>query len=313
MIAVVKYAMEEVCSGAPRSGGKILDAAEDAFGLLRDSSGSLANPGDLGNRLESDGYLYLKRFFPRDDVLEVRKGILARMREQELILSNFDPLEASANPDRRTAFMPELAKNNLTLEKLIYGERVMAFYESLLQGPVLHYDFTWFRPIGPGRGTAPHCDLVYMGRGTRRVFTMWVPYGDVSLNLGGLMVLEGSHRKNTILRNYLSRDVDSYCANRPGAEKAKTSDSLLWDGKLAKDPVSLRKKLGGRWLTADFEAGDMVTFSMTLVHASLDNQTDQIRLSSDSRYQLAAEPADNRWVGVHPAGHSRAGKLGRIC
>ena len=127
------------------------------------------------------------------------------------------------------------------------------------------------------------------------------------------MVLEGSHRKNTILRNYLSRDVDSYCANRPGAEKAKTSDSLLWDGKLAKDPVSLRKKLGGRWLTADFEAGDMVTFSMTLVHASLDNQTDQIRLSSDSRYQLAAEPADNRWVGVHPAGHSRAGKLGRIC
>jgi hypothetical protein len=41
------------------------------------------------------------------------------------------------------------------------------------------------------------------------------------------MVLERSHLKNTLLRNYLSRDVDSYCTNRPGAERAQTSDSLL--------------------------------------------------------------------------------------
>ena len=127
------------------------------------------------------------------------------------------------------------------------------------------------------------------------------------------MVLEQSHRKSARLRNYLSRDVDSYCANRPGFESAKNADSLLWDGKLAKDPVSLREKLGGRWLTAPFRAGDMITFSMTLVHASLDNQTDQIRLSSDSRYQLASEAADDRWVGPNPPGHSRAGKRGRIC
>jgi ectoine hydroxylase-related dioxygenase (phytanoyl-CoA dioxygenase family) len=305
--------MAQVCSDAPRSGGKILDTTEDAFGRLRNSSGSFADYEELRGCLESDGYLYLKDFFPRKDVLKVREGILARMRSQDLILPNSDPLNAQANPDRRTVFMPELAANNLALERLIYGSRVMGFYKGLLHGPVLHYDFTWFRPVGPGRGTSPHCDLVYMGRGTRQVFTMWVPYGDVSLSLGGLMVLEGSHRKTELLRNYLSRDVDSYCINRPDAEKAQTTDSFLWDGKLAKDPISLRRKLGGRWLTADFQAGDMVTFSMTLVHASLDNQTNQIRLSSDSRYQLATEAVDDRWVGLHPAGHSRAGKRGRIC
>ena len=54
----------------------------------------------------------------------------------------------------------------------------------------------------------------------------------------------------------------------------------------------------------------MVTFCMTLVHASLDNRTDQIRLSSDSRYQLATEAADGRWVGANPVGHTRAGKQG---
>jgi ectoine hydroxylase-related dioxygenase (phytanoyl-CoA dioxygenase family) len=66
-------------------------------------------------------------------------------------------------------------------------------------------------------------------------------------------------------------------------------------------------------LTAEFAAGDMVTFSVTLVHASLDNQTAEVRLSSDSRYQRANEAVDDRWVGADPAGHSRAGKRGRIC
>jgi hypothetical protein len=289
-----------------------LDSDESVFGFLRNSAG-LTDPKELRRRLEADGYLYLKGFFPRNDVLAVRKEILNRMRVLDLVLPTPDALDAIANPTRPTVFMPELAQNNHVLEGLIYSKRVMEFYEDLLEGPVLHYDFTWFRPVGPGRGTAPHCDLVYMGRGTRKVFTMWVPYGDVPLQLGGLMVLEQSHLKTALLRNYLSRDVDSYCTNQPGADKARSSDSLLWDGKLAKDPASLRKKLGGRWLTAEFEAGDMVTFCMTLVHGSLDNQTDRIRLSSDSRYQLATEPVDDRWVGINPAGHTRAGKRGRIC
>jgi hypothetical protein len=305
--------MAQVSTDAPRSGGKYLNNGENALGWLRNSSGSLARPDELRAQLAEDGYLYLKGFFPRESVLEVRKSILDRMREQELILPGSNGLEARANPARPTVFMPKLVENNFALKGLIYGDRVRSFYESLLEGPVLHYDFTWFRPVGPGRGTAPHCDLVYMGRGTRQVLTMWVPYGDVSLKLGGLMVLEQSHRKGAILRNYLSRDVDTYCANRPGFEKAQNTDSFLWDGKLAKDPVSLRNKLGGRWLTAEFQAGDMITFSMTLVHASLDNQTDQIRLSSDSRYQLVTEAVDDRWIGLNPPGHTRAGKRGRIC
>ena len=62
-----------------------------------------------------------------------------------------------------------------------------------------------------------------------------------------------------------------------------------------------------------FRAGDLLTFPMHTVHASLDNPTELIRLSSDSRYQPASEPADERWVGEKPIGHSLAGKHGRIC
>ena len=52
---------------------------------------------------------------------------------------------------------------------------------------------------------------------------------------------------------------------------------------------------------------------MHMVHASLDNPTDRVRLSSDSRYQPVSQPADERWVGETPTGHSLAGKRGRIC
>jgi hypothetical protein len=52
---------------------------------------------------------------------------------------------------------------------------------------------------------------------------------------------------------------------------------------------------------------------MYTVHASVDNQLGQFRLSTDSRYQPASKPADERWVGPNPVGHGLAGKRGRVC
>lgn len=59
--------------------------------------------------------------------------------------------------------------------------------------------------------------------------------------------------------------------------------------------------------------GDAMMFNMTLVHGSLDNQTERFRLSTDTRYQLAAEPADERWIGKSPPGHALAMRHGRVC
>jgi ectoine hydroxylase-related dioxygenase (phytanoyl-CoA dioxygenase family) len=56
-------------------------------------------------------------------------------------------------------------------------------------------------------------------------------------------------------------------------------------GSLSHNPFKLRQNLGGRRLTTEFRAGDLLAFSVHLVHASLDNQSDRIRLS-DSRYTI---------------------------
>ena len=62
---------------------------------------------------------------------------------------------------------------------------------------------------------------------------------------------------------------------------------------------------GSRWLTTDFEPGDVLCFGMHMLHGALDNhsQVNRCRLSSDSRYQRLDEPADPRWSGEQFEGH----------
>jgi hypothetical protein len=50
-----------------------------------------------------------------------------------------------------------------------------------------------------------------------------------------------------------------------------------------------------------------------LMHASLDNHSDAVRLSTDSRYQPADEPYDERWIGEHPIGHGALAHKSLIC
>jgi ectoine hydroxylase-related dioxygenase (phytanoyl-CoA dioxygenase family) len=202
---------------------------------------------------------------------------------------------------------------------------MMEIFGRLLDGPVLHYDFTWMRAVTPGGGTAPHCDVVYMGRGTQQLYTAWTPLGDIPLSVGGLIVLENSHLRRDITGDYLSQDVDSYCENGPAAEAVRTGKlhwehpetHEAWDGAFSHDPPALQKQLGGRWLTTDYKMGDLLVFSMATIHASLDNQGDTIRLSSDTRYQRADAPVDDRWMkgpnGEKPIAHGLAAKRGRIC
>ena len=298
------------------SSGYQLDLSENAFGELRDSSYLRESPEALHARLEEDGYIFIRGFFPREEVLAARREIVGRMEAEGLLAEGTNPMEAVLRPGKESNFRPDLTKNNLPLHQLLYGDAMMNFYGNFFGEPARHFDFTWLRAVAPGRGTTPHCDMVYMGRGTReKLMTAWVPLGDASKTLGGLMMLEGSHLQHERLRHYLERDVDTYCTNGRHAEEIESGKKQWeWTGALSKDPVSLREKLGGRWLTTDFQAGDMITFSMHTVHASLDNASGNLlRFSSDSRYQPASLPADERWIGANPTGHGTAGKRGRIC
>ena len=41
--------------------------------------------------------------------------------------------------------------------------------------------------------TGVHVDRVYMNRGTPNLYTMWTPFGDTTIEMGTLVVCEGSN------------------------------------------------------------------------------------------------------------------------
>jgi hypothetical protein len=284
----------------------------DCFGELRSSADCLDDTATLVERMREDGYLYLPGYLDRDQVMAARRSTLEKLAAAGLLHPDYPVMDGIPRPGTRTGFSPDAAIDNPPLHTLLYTGRMMDLYSRLLGGEVRHFDFTWLRTIPPGNGTKPHEDIVFMGRGTRNLYTAWTPLGDISYELGGLLVLENSHRVERIIQTYGQKDVDSYCSNhRDAADRA--TGAKWWNGVLSNNPVLLRKRLGLRWLTTEFRAGDLLTFGMFTAHASLDNHGDRIRLSSDSRYQLAADPVDERWVGEHPVAHGPRGKRARIC
>lgn len=265
--------------------------------------------------MADDGYLFLRGFWPREKVQAVRDSLTAQLERLGFLRPGFPRDEARCIPGKEVgrAMGNPLNQHDPALRELLFGEQMMAFFGEFLGGSARHFDFVWFRTKSTGHGSPFHCDLVYMGRGTHQLYTAWVPLGDVSLFMGGVLLLEGSHRQSAELQAYLARDVDTYCENHDDAADF-AAGRKWWDGTLSKNPLALQRSLGGRWLTAEeFKLGDALFFNMTLVHGSLDNTTDQIRLSTDTRYQLASDPIDERWVGEKPPGHTTAMKRGRVC
>jgi hypothetical protein len=299
-----------------RARGHDLDLSPERFGFLTPSTDALDNPAELRRRLDEEGYLYVPGFFDPDLIVGARRSLTDQLAAQGLLHPDRDAFDGITHPDpaKRTAFKPDLAENNPAIDRVVFGPEIFGFYESFFGEAVRAFDFKWVRAIGPGLGTQAHCDWVYMSRGTPRLLTCWIPYVEVPLELGGLMLLERSHLQAARIKNYLSVDVDSYCENRPEAAATALAGKGFHNGSLSERSDTLPAKLGSRWLTAEqWRMGDFITFNMTMIHGSLDNQTDRIRLSSDTRYQRASEPADERWIGSKPIGHSVAGKRGRIC
>lgn len=109
--------------------------------------------------------------------------------------------------------------------------------------------------IAKGKGTkgalVPHQDWNIVDETQYRSFNIWVPLVDLNENNGALMIEPGSHLWDF---NYRSSNI-------PFAYPEKEHD--LW-----KNMLSLRMK-----------AGEALIYDHRLIHASPENQTDEIRLA----------------------------------
>lgn len=308
----IMHPMDLTLTAPVFSCGVQLDDSPRRLGSLRRSDDIVDQPEKLRERFLEDGYLYLPGFLNREDVLTARRSILDVIASEGALDPNHPKEEAIAKSGLEMAFRPDLANGNPAIESLLYSDRVMRLYDGVLGGPSMHYDYTWLRAVAPGKNTPPHYDIVYMGRGTKNICTAWIPLGDIPIPVGGLMILEKSHTLADVIGTYGQMDVDVVCENKPGV-MAINDKGYPGYGAFSFDPVEVAERFDRRWLTNDFQAGDLLTFSMFTLHASTDNRSNQVRLSTDSRYQLAAEPADHRWIGPSPIGHGPNARKGMIC
>ena len=259
---------------------------------LRESNDILDTPETLHDQIAEDGYLLIRGLHDKDAVLSARQQILEKLAEKDMLAPDTPLMDGIFNPDypqpTSTGSMGNKALTQLPeFKAVVEGAPIMNFFKHFLGGEARTFDFKWLRTAGPGSGSPIHYDIVFMGRGTQNLYSCWTPFGDVSLDMGPIVFCLGSNRFEKVRKTYGESDVDR--------------DMI--EGHFSDNPLEIVEKFGGHWATTSFSAGDVIIFSMFLMHASLVNTSGKIRITADTRYQLAAEPIDERWVGEKPKGH----------
>lgn len=277
-------------------GHRELDMGSKYLTKLRESNDMMNDVNELRRRLDDDGYLLIRGLHDRNQVLDARRDILRILEQMGRIAPDSADLEGLIGKDNKSAFFggggPKFETDFPAVLDVVNSSAVMSFFDRLLGGESLTYDFKWPRAVAAGDNTGAHYDVVYMGRGTKNVYTMWTPLGDVPIEMGSLAICLGSQHFGKIKATYGEMDVDR--------------DNV--DGWFSNDPIEIVDRHGGQWATTDFQAGDVIIFGMFLMHSSVNNVTNRYRTSIDTRYQLASEPVDDRWNGREPKGHYAWGK-----
>jgi hypothetical protein len=270
-------------------GNRYLEMGGKYLTELRDSDDIMDNTDALRQRMAEEGYLLFRGFHDRDDILQARGDILNKLAaEPGRIDPDYPVSEGIVGPNPRMALFGGTNEDTPSLLKVANSPKLMQFFERFLGGEVLTYDYKWPRAVPTGKASGCHYDIVYMGRGTPNLYTVWTPLGDVPKELGSLALCLGSQHFTQVKEVYGTLDVD----------RDKTNGGILTE-----DPVEIVDQFGGKWATTDFRAGDIIIFGMFILHFALKNDTNCYRTSMDTRYQLKSEPADERWIGQKPIGH----------
>ncbi len=272
-----------------RFGTTTCSIPSEQLGQLREANALLDDLPALRARMAEDGYLLIRGFHDRAEVLDARRAIMQGFAAR--CKPGTDPMDGIVGGEGGGAFAGvDKPEDQPEFRRVVDGERPLRFFDRFLGDTAMTFTFKWLRLVGPGEATGAHLDTVYMGRGTPNLFTVWTPFGDITYDQGPLAILVGSHRLESFAKvqnTYGQMDVDR--------------DRV--DGWFSDQPLELAQRFGGQWATSEFRAGDALIFGMRTMHASLVHTSDRFRLSADARYQRQSDPKDERWIGERPIGH----------
>jgi ectoine hydroxylase-related dioxygenase (phytanoyl-CoA dioxygenase family) len=280
------------------SNGYKLETTPDRLGWLTPSDPH-APVTLLRAQFQEQGYLWLRGILDRAEVLEFRGRYFAAFEATGLLAPGSDPQDgifSGGDYDKEAAHRILVeAVRWAAYEAFCLSRPIIAFYEAFWSAPVLLHKRKLIRYTRPSESaaTGAHYDQIYLRGGTDQFCSSWLPIGDVPVEMGGLLYLEGSHE----LGRQIEAERIARVAGLPADDRISAYVGAQENGWLGQDLAAIARQTGKRWLVGDFAAGDMLVHSPYIIHASTTNEdtSGRMRLSTDIRYQRVSDPADRRW------------------
>ncbi|MDP6357127.1 MAG: phytanoyl-CoA dioxygenase family protein [Planctomycetota bacterium] len=245
-----------------------------------ESNDIIDNPPALRARLRQKGYLFFRDIFPREDVLTLRRQTLELCDEAGWLKTDTDLMDGITDHEPmlegQEAWQPVYEKLNKleTFHRLKLHPSALSVMARIFEEEAFALPRSIARiafPRDNDRITQPHQDWFYV-RGSLDTISCWAPMGDIPAEVGGLMLLEGSHKAGIL---------PTRPAQGPGGNSVVTDPDL-------------------RWLAVDYQAGDALFFNSLTIHGARPNQTvDRLRLSVDYRYVGISHAVAADWLLPH--------------
>ena len=245
-----------------------------------ESNELLDDPAAMRRRLRSDGYLFFREILPREEILDVRRQILEICMEAGWLRPGSVPIDGLADRapvmEQDAEYVDVYARVQAleAFHGLKLNRQILGIMEALFEEAVFPFPQSIGRiafPRDNARGTPAHQDWIFVG-GSTETISCWVPLGDVPLEVGGLKILEGSHK---------SGFLPPSPAVGPGGRSVEVDPSLSWR-------------------QSEYRCGDILLFKMLTVHSAAENMTeDRLRISADFRFAGTSHAIADEWFQPH--------------
>lgn len=232
----------------------------------------------LKHTYDEQGFVLLRSFFPRNEVVQVREDarevFLRQMRSLGILGSDhateneFEGGMARLFQQDQPAFINcgKVCQHLISLHRLALCERLIEQARALgvrepviCTRPVIYFNSRKLARCESYYKSPPHQDWRSM-QGSLNALVVWVPLVDVYRQLGALEIIPGSH-----VLGLQASEADEWFRHIDGT---RDEDYV---------PVTVKE-------------GDALFFSAFLIHRSGDNTTESIRWSCHFRYNDLAEP-----------------------
>ncbi|CAH0000652.1 unnamed protein product [Clonostachys byssicola] len=288
--------------------------------------------GQLRERYRREGYLFLKGLLPREDVLSARESYFRDMSASGVLEPGSAPVEGIFNSNASAADYPGIGAGSVKNARPGETDKSAVFTELALKAhtakwyagseagdelgfanhPALTEFVSQFTQWGddtlpvkrsllrnntPGnRAIGVHYDQTFMRYGEPTSVTAWVPIGDVKIDGGGLIYLEGGEKLGEDIEQEFTKK-----AKETGLSEEETKNAfnknMMTSGFLCEGPGDFGRRYNRKWLVTSYEAGDVVLHTPHMIHASTINHDSEgrIRLGTDLRFVNKARTWDTRW------------------